>query len=99
MTAHNHSTHVEGCYRCELGLDEVTGLTNTTAREYEAFTRGHAQATEDAKEQVADLQERIRRAVETMLSMAAVPDDRLMGKIQGVRLVGSYVDEVQRFYD
>lgn len=24
MTAHNHSTFVEGCYRCELSKDEVT---------------------------------------------------------------------------
>lgn len=25
MTAHDHSTHVEGCFRCELSKDEVAG--------------------------------------------------------------------------
>lgn len=30
MSAHNHSEFVEGCYRCDLSRDEVTGYTPTT---------------------------------------------------------------------
>ena len=26
MTAHLHSTVVDGCYRCELGKDEMAGI-------------------------------------------------------------------------
>lgn len=40
VTAHNHSTFVEGCYRCELGRDEVEREENASLRaEAEGKTR------------------------------------------------------------
>lgn len=36
MTAHLHSTHVEGCYRCDLSRDETEAIEAEIAAEAQA---------------------------------------------------------------
>lgn len=102
MTEHSHSTHVEGCYRCELGRDEVVGLINTTEREYKAFNNGWERGQEDLRFVLEDLQQRMQRAIAEfeglLLTVSAKSQDatRLNGKAQGMRLALSCVEEELR---
>jgi len=49
VSAHTHTDYVPGCFRCELARDEITGLTNTTEREWQAWCAGYDQGYEDRK--------------------------------------------------
>lgn len=41
MSADTCAEVTPGCPGCAQTIDEMTGLTNTTAREYEAWCNGH----------------------------------------------------------
>jgi hypothetical protein len=40
MTAHTCTEITPGCHQCNLHKDELTGLTNTTEREWQAWVAG-----------------------------------------------------------
>lgn len=91
MTDHTHLTLVDGCYRCDLHRDEVTGLVNTTPREWQAFNTGWDASQEQKRDVLDDLVERLEGASESLSGLPT--SERLQGKIEGVRLALSYVRE------
>ena len=102
VTEHNHTTIVEGCFRCSLGMDEEVGMTNVTPREHKAFMLGYERGQESGHDDAVDLHERLEKAVKELQTLAGKslgdPKEasRLRGKVEGVKLALSYMRETWR---
>lgn len=61
MTPHLHSTHVDGCYRCDLSLDEVADDVALLAALQSAYDGATPLELDSLRDALADRGYRIER--------------------------------------
>jgi len=71
MTTHDHSQYVDGCYRCEIGVDEY--LLADVLRERDKAVHGDVSAAKIRREEIVWLRQH-RKELLAALGMVKVMD-------------------------